>query len=102
MTTLQADGYNGWTNRETWNVQLWITNTEPIYKLVMGLLGNRETGSVNTGDFADHLEQFLWILWEGKTPDDYSLKPVNWVEISMAWFEDNKDYLDELDGLQPV
>ena len=102
MTTLQADGYNGWTNRETWNVQLWITNTEPLYKLIMGLLGNKETGSVNTGDFADHLEQFLWILWEGKTPDDCSLKPVNWVEISMAWFEANKDYLDELDGLQPV
>ena len=102
MTTLQSDGHQGWTNRETGNVQLWITNTEPLYKLIMLLLGNKETGSITTGDFADQLEGLLWILWEGKTPDDCSLKPVNFVEIAMTWYEDNKAYIDELDGLQPV
>ena len=92
--------YNGWTNRETWNVQLWISNQESLYKLVMGLLGNSKTGSVTTGDFADNLEGLLWILWEGKTPDGNRLEPVNWVEIATSWFQDYKDYLDELDGLQ--
>ena len=102
MTTMQDDGYNGWTNRETWNVQLWITNDEPLYKLVKSLLGNPQKGSVTTGTFADDLEAFLWIMWEGKTPDGCRLNPVNWVEIATSWFEDYKDYLDELDGLQPV
>lgn len=24
--------YNGWKNRQTWNVALWLDNTESIYK----------------------------------------------------------------------
>ena len=98
MTTLQSDGYLGWTNRETWNTHLWITNTEPLYKLVFLLMGSRSKGSVTTGEFADKLEAFLWILWEGKTPDGDALNPVNWVEIATHWYEDNKEYLDNLDA----
>ena len=36
----------------------------------------------------DRLEQFLWIIWDGKTPDDCSLKPVNFVEIAESWWEE--------------
>lgn len=27
-----AEGYNGWTNYETWAVKLWIDNEEPSYR----------------------------------------------------------------------
>lgn len=85
MTTLQADDYNGWSNRATWNANLWITNEEPIYKLV----GTIAKGSRSVSELADNMEGFLLILWNDKTPDGDSLKLVNWVEIADAWVDDH-------------
>ena len=31
QTNIQDQGYNGWTNYETWNVTLWIGNDEVLY-----------------------------------------------------------------------
>ena len=95
MTTMEA-GYEGWTNKETWNTYLWISNSQPVYKLVLRLMGN-STGSATTGEFADSLEGFLWLLWEGKTPDGDRLNPVNWVEIATFFQSEHIDYLDDLD-----
>jgi hypothetical protein len=53
--------YNGWENYETWNVALWINNTQNLYNLAMEA-GDYETflelvGNACTGDgvkFNDH------------------------------------------------
>ena len=33
QTTMEDTTYNGWTNYETWNVALWIENSEGLYNL---------------------------------------------------------------------
>ena len=69
--------YNGWANRSTWNVNLWIGNDEKLYRMVLKM---GET-STSQGDFADRLEGLLLTIWNGETPDGDSLAPVDWVDI---------------------
>ena len=37
--------YNGWTNRETWAFNLWLTSSESIYRIVRQWLGDTAVNS---------------------------------------------------------
>ena len=70
--THDDDGYNGWTNYETWNVALWIQNTEGLYNLARR--------------YDDYRVFLSRTGLTGKTPD------------GVAWNDDSLD-IDELDTM---
>jgi len=57
-----SDTYNGWKNRATWNVSLWLGNDEGIYRLSRRFVSYK--------DLANELEE----LGSLETPDGVSWK----------------------------
>ncbi|NCC19599.1 hypothetical protein EOM33_00900 [Candidatus Saccharibacteria bacterium] len=78
-------GYNGWTNRETWLVNLWLTNDECYYEELQAIIKN-----FDSEEQAEELEQYAhWIIDvdEASMTTDLlstSLGRVNWHEIARA------------------
>lgn len=71
--------YNGWANRQTWNVILWMNNDYGLYQ--------EYTERVKTqGKFtASTAQQYVGNVFSaGVTPDGDSLSGVNWKEIAKA------------------
>ena len=56
--------YNGWKNRQTWNVALWISNTEHLYKQAVKFM-NIYKGSKPYAAFINKMG-----LTEERTPDN--------------------------------
>lgn len=80
-----SDGYNGWKNYQTWNLNLWLQNDEFAYRsMTQQLRSLSETPS--------H-EDARWIaeiaLGNNVTPDGVLLDDpaISWDEISKAMFE---------------
>ena len=104
--------YNGWTNYETWNFNLWITNEEEDYSQVLELafdsadeyeLSNKlETLAIEWADkiFLD-LEN-RGICHSGFISDmvNSSIKSVNFYEVAEHLWEDRQGAIKEHDGEQ--
>jgi hypothetical protein len=76
--------YNGWTNRQTWNVHLWLSNDEPLYRMALDAAKPRRT----LADAAAAIRTMCNDLWpSGRTPDNDSLRGVNWREVASAFRE---------------
>ena len=78
QTNIQDQGYNGWTNYETWNVTLWIGNDESLYDFAKGCT-----------DYNEVIEG-LYDCGSKETPDG-----VNWNDAKINHLELN-EFLHDL------
>ena len=95
-----SEGYNGWSNYPTWNVNLWLSNDEGLYnqttERVRSAIWERYSINVDPrGPVAEALK--TWVT-EELAPDlgasfaadllGWALDQVDWREIAAAWIED--------------
>ena len=106
-----CEKYNGWSNRETWLVKLWIDNEQHTYQRAQEMarywVTHREgIGSSRVALFADALED--WIS-DADAPTMYdasgeylpasvysdlldtALARVDWYEIAKAYLDDVRE-----------
>ncbi len=77
--------YNGWTNRETWTMNLWLTNDTAYYDLLEDIVHRPGTNEAR----AVSLERLLRDMMEDEVQASgmwsdallMVLTSINWVEI---------------------
>ena len=72
---MSDDEYNGWTNWETWNVNVWLSNEEECWKnaLAASLLPDLEA--------TERLKYLTLHHTRAVTGDGVTMSKVNWSEI---------------------
>ena len=71
---MEEKTYNGWKNRQTWNVMLWINNDEGLYRAAVEFMENYK-GRCPYASFIQHE-----YLAKDRTPDN------------IAWLGSRLDY----------
>lgn len=101
-------GYQGWTNYETWCVNLWLSNDEPLYRDMIGFadeyLSADDDGTGDIGDsyrfglaireYVESLEPAAQVLSGASFVSDLlgsALADVDWSEIAESWLQDAKE-----------
>ena len=117
MTTTNTT-YQGWTNYETWSVNLWIDNDEYnqdyLHEEAMEAYLNAEATEYSTRhyvaavDLAEQIkDQYEESMPEldgsyGQTPLNASLFEVNWIEIAERMIDDIKDEVDKKNAMTKI
>ena len=86
--------YNGYTNRATWNLILWISNDECAYTFFQDLY-YRIGGDV-IEDRTDAVERTSREWFGSTTPDGDRLDDVNWIEATETLDEDYEEIIAEI------
>ena len=86
--------YNGYYNRATWNLLLWISNDECAYTFFRDLY-YRIGGDV-IEDRTEQVERTSREWFGSTTPDDCLLDDVNWIEATETLDENYEEIIAEI------
>ena len=110
MQSKETEKYNGWTNYETWAVNLWISNVESSYRYWRKQAALQRKKAVECSRVKDgiwtegkaavfHLADQMRDEISEETPEleasvysdllSSALGEVNWEEIAGSWMEDD-------------
>jgi hypothetical protein len=85
---MQKTDYNGWKNRQTWNVSLWINNDESLYRSAVEFMKNYK-GSKPYASFIKHIG-----LQHDRTPDN-----IGYISTRLDYKALNEMMLEKKEGL---
>ena len=84
--------YNGWTNRETWLVNLWLTSDmhDPEFYEAVRACKTASDGAEEIANYMDNLMDIEAMPTQGMFHDllTGALRNVNWYEIAKNWREE--------------
>jgi len=84
-TQTVATEYNGWSNRETWMVNMWLTNEECYYHELCAILKNFESADEQAEELESYVRFIVGADESGGMTTDLlttSLGRVDWLEIT--------------------
>lgn len=77
--------YNGYPNRATWNVNLWLNNEEGLYREIQRMVRR----AIDVDRLAGALKDFCSEIWpDGKTPDGDKLIACDWDFIAQSEWDE--------------
>jgi len=97
MTTQSNDTYNGWTNYETWNANLWIDNDWQLSERIALITADLFSSYEDTNDITHKLSESIKAHFIDDMPElgasfysdmiNASLSEVNFYEIASHYVE---------------
>jgi len=93
-------GYNGWTNWDTWAVNLWATNDSDFYhhRLMPMIQAVNKWKAKGRFDRNRAIGGFIRVAKDAarlarKSGDMVNNRVVNWTEIAESWLRDSSEYV---------
>lgn len=92
--------HNGWSNRETWSVNLWLSNDEGLYRATQDAVHQALRRATDQDTAREELATALADLYDEMIPADLPgpirdllrVEQIEWDEIAGSWLSDEEEY----------